>query len=462
MSWRARFIVCFIAPTLFVVGCAHYPVNHPITQYDPNSGYRGKFMKNPESSDSLLLILTFSGGGTRAAAFSFGVLEELRDTEITVEGKRRRFLDEVDAISGVSGGSFTAAYYGLHGDRIFEDFEGRFLKKNIEGALSFRIFFNPYNWIRLSSPWFDRSDLAAEYYDKHVFDHKTFGDMAEQKRTMVVVNATDMVTGIRLGFNQDTFDVICSDISSFPVARATAASSAVPILLTPISLKNYAGTCGFELSERLQQILDQQDTTKRSFHHLANIRPYLDPDKTKYIHLVDGGVADNLGLRAAIDRVLVFGNVWETLKFSGNEDVHKIAFIVVNAETEVRRSFSVFDKIPGFGPMLQSYSSVAITRYNFETIMLLQESFDRWKREIRENRCSGGPIVTDPGGCGDIEFYFVEVVFDALKDESERLYFKTLPTSFKLSDDEVDNLRGAARRILSSSKEYQKLLNDLK
>ncbi|UCG12866.1 MAG: patatin-like phospholipase family protein, partial [Deltaproteobacteria bacterium] len=61
-------------------------------------------MKRPGNSDELLVYLTFSGGGTRAAALSYGVLEELRDTEITISSRKRRLLDEVDAISSVSGG----------------------------------------------------------------------------------------------------------------------------------------------------------------------------------------------------------------------------------------------------------------------------------------------------------------------------------------------------------------------
>ena len=142
--------------------------------------------------DDLLVMLTFSGGGTRAAAFSYGVLEALRDTEISIHGRKKRMLDEVDLISGVSGGSFTAAYYGLFGDRIFEDFESRFLKKNIQGDLVSGILFNPVNWAKLSSPYYARSDLAADYYDKYVFDHGTFGDILAHGGPMIVINATDM------------------------------------------------------------------------------------------------------------------------------------------------------------------------------------------------------------------------------------------------------------------------------
>ena len=447
---------------LAATGCAHYPVNKPLQQVEPRSGYRGNLMGVPGNSDELLLYLTFSGGGARAAAFSYGVLEELRKTEVTLNGKNRRLLDEVDGISAVSGGSFTAGYYGLFGERIFEDFETRFLKKNIEGALTARIFLNPVNWVRLLSPFFDRSDLAVEYYDTHIFDGGTFGDIAARTGPMILINATDMITGIRIAFNQDLFDVICSDVSSFPVARAVAASSAVPVLFTPITLRNYAGSCGFSIPKGIENIMNEQDTSTRQFHQLNNIRPYLNAEKKKYIHLVDGGVADNLGLRAALDRVLAFGGFWNTLKYFGLENVHKVVFIVINAETGVSESWSLFGKPPAFAAMLSSYSSIAIARYNFETVMLLRESFERLTKEVQQNRCAGGNISTEPGACGDIRFYLIEVKFDALQDEEEREYFKSLPTSFKLKSEVVDKLRDAAHRILGESKEFQRFLNDLR
>lgn len=413
----------------------------------------------PGESEELILYLTFSGGGTRASAFSYGVLKTLKNTEISINGKKRRLLDEVDVISAVSGGSFTAGYFGLFGDRIFQDFESKFLKKNIQGALE-RTVFNPFNWARYSSSTFDRSDMAAEYYDKHVFEGGTFGDIAARKGPAILINATDMVSGIRIPFTQDAFDVICSDISRFPVARAAAASSAVPGLLTPIILHNYAGTCGFKMPEELEKVEREHDITKRRFHHINNIEPYLDANKTKYIHLVDGGVADNLGIRAALDKILASGGLWKTLKSVGRENVHKVGFIVVNAETEVDSKWYSSDHNPGLAAMISSYSSIAITRYNFETIMLLRKSFDEWTEEVQKNRCSGKPISMEPGSCGDIKFYLIKVKFDALKNEEERSYFKHLPTSFNLSNEEVDKLRDAASKILSESKEFQQFLAD--
>jgi NTE family protein len=144
------------------------------------------------------------------------------------------------------------------------------------------------------------------------------------------------------------------------------------------------------------------------------------------------------------------------------ENVHKVALIVVNAETQPDTKWDRIEGIPPFGAMLSSYSSIAIERYNQETIALLKESVKSWADEIRTQRCKGGVLSTEPGSCGDIQFYVVEVKFDALRDETERMYFKRLPTSFKLSPEEVDRLREVVQRILVQSEEFQRLLRDLR
>jgi NTE family protein len=456
------FILTLALVIVIIAGCAHYPVNQPLNQVDPQGGYRPKFTGSPGNSENLLLYLTFSGGGTRAAALSYGVLEELQKTEVVIDGRKRRLLDEVDGISSVSGGSFTAGYYGLFGGRIFEDFESKFLKKSIQGALTRRTLFNPINWVRLYSDTFDRSDLAAEYYDKHVFEGKTFGDIAVRKGPFIMMNATDMTHGLRIGFNQDAFDLICSDLSRFPVARAAAASSAVPMLLSPITIRNYAGTCGFKPHEGFQEILKGRSISERQLFLANNIAPFLDSQKKPYIHLVDGGVADNLGLRAVLDRIIARGSVWELIKGTPREKVNKVVFVVVNAETQPDTKWDRSEGIPPIGAMMSAYSSIGIERYNQETIALLKESVKSWADEVRTQRCKGGTVSTAPGSCGDIQFYVVDVRFDELKDETERMYFKRLPTAFKLTPEQVDKLRDVAHRLLVNSEEFQRLLGELK
>ncbi len=321
---------------------------------------------------------------------------------------------------------------------------------------------NPANWLKLLSGSFGRSDLSAEYYDKHVFERGTFGDMAARKGPVIVINATDMSHGTRIGFTQDLFDLICSDLSRFPVARAAAASSAVPMVLTPITLRNYAGTCGYKMPKGFEEMLKDRTLSERQFYLANNLSVYLDSEKKRYIHLVDGGVADNLGLRAILDRIMLRGSVWKSIEGTPMENARKVVWIVVNAETEPDKKWDKLDKVPPFGAMASSYSSIAIERYNEETIALLKESVKAWAEEVKTERCKKEELSAQPGSCADINFYVVEVKFDALKDGKERMHFKTLPTSFKLASEKVDALREVAHRLLAESEEFQRLLGDLK
>jgi NTE family protein len=224
-------VALVLSTLLLLAGCATRPVNPRIAEFVPDRGYqystRVKHSKDPQN----LVILAFSGGGTRAAAFSYGVLETLRRTEVVgPKGVKFRLLDEVDIITGVSGGSFTALAYGLYGERLFDEYEKRFLKRNVQGELISRLF-NPAKWGELSSTGWGRSELAAQLYDEILFEGATFADLDRGDGPMISVVATDISTGSRLAFTQSVFDAVCSDLDPMRLSRADASSSAVPVVL---------------------------------------------------------------------------------------------------------------------------------------------------------------------------------------------------------------------------------------
>ncbi len=245
-----RFWVLILLLPAFV-GCEYVrpTLNAPLEQWKPGGGYRLSNLAPPEAdnTDSLLLVTSFSGGGTRASTLAYGVLRELAGQPITWDGKHKRLLDELDVIFALSGGTFTGSYYALYGDQIFDDFEDRFLRKDWESELKSRILRSPSNWFRLWSPYFGRAHIMAELLDEALFDRKTYGDLlAKHQRPMLVIHASDMATLSRFEFNQFQFDFLCSDLSQLPIATASASSAALPLVLSPMSLKNHAGTCGFE------------------------------------------------------------------------------------------------------------------------------------------------------------------------------------------------------------------------
>src|SRR5437016_232745 len=181
-----------LALLILLAGCATRPINPSITQVDPSTGYRFETRQAHAKDKDNLVVLAFSGGGTRAAAFSYGVLEFLKRTEIVgAKGNKVRLLDEVDVITGVSGGSFTALAYGLYGDKLFDDYEQRFLKRNVQGEIVARAF-SPANWGNLSSTGWGRSELAAELYDEILFNGATFGDLDRGDGPLILASPTDI------------------------------------------------------------------------------------------------------------------------------------------------------------------------------------------------------------------------------------------------------------------------------
>jgi NTE family protein len=441
---RSRLGVAALA--LLAAGCwAWSPPNRPIDHIDLTRGYRTEpGTWRHRAPGDVWLMVALSGGGTRAAALAYGVLEELRDTEIVVGGKPVRLIDEIDVLSGVSGGSFPAAYYSLYGDRIFEDFEERFLKKNVQRALVWRTL-APWNLLRLWTPLLNRSDIASGYYDKHIFEGATFADLTAANGPRTFINATALPEGVRFTFSQGAFDVICSDLDAFPISYAVAASSAVPVLLSPVTLRNYGGRCGFEIPEWFEEALAARTSNPRAYRYAKEIQPFLDPRETRYIHLVDGGISDNLGLRASLDRLAILGTDPEQLQTPGVKMPEHLVVIVVNAETEPDPTISLQRAAPGVAASLNLVSGSQIRRYNFETLLLTQEAV----KGIVNSLSRVYPHYTGN---------FIEVSFDLLRDEDEQKYFKRLPTSFTLSDTQVERLEEAGHTILRNNPSFKAML----
>src|SRR5437667_11200616 len=448
-----RSSITFLAIALFASGCAHYPVNAPLAAVDGRTGYRFENTAFSTNSDDLLLMLAFSGGGTRAAALDFGVLEQLARTGVGPPSQQHRLLDEVDLSSSVSGGSFTAAYYALWGVRIFSDFEPQFLKKRVQNALRLRIL-APWNTVRLFSPTFNRSDLAAEYYDRLLFKGATFGDLAARPGApFLIINSTDLTSGARFEFTQDQFDFINSDVSQFPIARAVAASAAHPLLLSPIVLKNYSASRQSGEPEWIGSALADPAASSRLRHLALQARSYLDGDKRRFIHLIDGGVSDNLGLRGSTDNAVVYAG--GSRPSPALQRTRRIAVIIVDANTDRDYGWDSTDRSPGFWDLLGLVGGVPISRYSFETIELFRETMGRLAHEPSAARLT-------MSGPGKMPIYTVKLHFNQLADASDRRFFNSVPTRLQLPSATVDRLHRIAAAELARNDEFQRLIGDLK
>lgn len=445
--------------SLFMGGCAHYPINPKLEKYEPPRLAMGAMVNSPARTDDLLLVVSFSGGGTRAAALGYGVLEALAQIEVPTppnnplsSGRTRHNLArEVDLVSGVSGGSIVAAYFALHGEEGFADFKENFLYRNVTWGLIGRLL-NPINMIRVASPYFSKSDMEAEYLDDHLFHGATFKDINPQKGPGLIIQATDITEGYYFTFSPFQFGLICSDLAKFPLARATAASSSVPGALGAITLRNYAGQCGFQEEDWMARALAAEDFRSRAYRFALQTQAYRNWNDKPFIHLVDGVFSDNLGLRAYLDLLMAHDNVATALKSRGLEHVRRVAIIIVNAETShSTKHFSLLEENPGFSDVTDVALTAMINNYTFESTALLRQMIQNWSSHRQETRPGEKPL----------EYYVAEVTFKGLPDANERQGFLDLPTSFDLPEADVDRLREVGKRILYSRPEFQKLVQDL-
>ena len=438
-------------------GCEYVrpTMNAPLARWDAGYGYRSTNLPPSKtgSSDSLFIVASFSGGGARASALSYGVLRELARTSIQWEGADKRLIDELNIINALSGGSFTAAYYGLYGDRIFHDFEYRFLRKDWENELRLRIFRSPRNWLRLWSPYFGRAHVFSELLDEALFDGHTFGDLVTRhQRPLIVLHASDMATLSRFEFDQRQFDLICSDLSQLPLSVATASSSALPLILSPISMKNYAGNCGFRPSERL---LTKRNTSWGR-QRANEYRSYLDVEKRPYVHLLDGGLSDNIGMRAVLENTAYVGDLESTFKSLGAKQIRKLVYLMVSAETIPDVNQYKLNEIPGLMRVSRALIDIPINRYSTDTFELMSQAVTQWRGELRR-RAPGSESVFAPNA----DIYFINAGLTELADPEEQARLMKIPTGLSLTDAELDDLLLAASRLVRNDKEFQRLMRDL-
>jgi len=463
-----RLMLLFLA-VLALAACASRPINGPITQVDPKSGYRPNLLIPKRQNNDLhtLFVLSFSGGGTRAAAFSYGVLEELQRTEIVVNGQRRRLIDEVDVITGVSGGSFTALAYALYGDRLFSEYEERFLKRDVQGALTGRIM-NPFNSWKFIGGSAGRSELAAEYYDEILFENATFGDLLDKQAPVALATGTDLSTGSRLAFFQNDFDLLCSDLNTVHLSRAAATSSAVPIVLSPVTFNNYGGNCGYQYPAWVQSVANPETRARPSGRAVQRYHEMQDFQNSKdrpYIHLVDGGVADNIGVRGVLEAL---EELSASAAFRGQVGfgvVQRIILMVVNAHSSPSTDWDRKESPPGTISQLLQASGVPIERYSFETVETMKDRAEitKWRREllVAQARLAGATEEAAEASIPNITLQVIDVSFDAIPDLKERAYFMNLPTSFVLPPEDIDRLREVAGMLLRQSAEYETIVREL-
>ena len=455
----ARGLVCHGSITcLAACSTVHYPINAALSTATPAAAYSLAQPFKAAGDEGLTIVLTFSGGGSRAAALAFGVVEELARQQIVWRGVRKRLIDEVDMVYGVSGGSMLATYWSLRGDAVLTEFPEHFLRRDIQQHLMDDLTTLGNLW-RLGSPRFGRGDLLAERLDQSLFAGATFGDLARTRQgPFTVISATDLSNGTRFDFVQEYFDLLCSDLGTFPLARAVAASSAVPLLFTPITLWNHGRDCVRPLPLPAQTAAltrgGQTLTENRAQRRLNDLVSYLAVDRHPYVHLVDGGVADNLALRSVLELEGLSHAAGQTQPVTSARHISKALFIVVDAGTDPIGQVEQSADIPHIPEVVAALTDIPVQRYSDETRYLFQQTLAQWRHDARQ---AAEAAADDPLG----PLHMVEVSLQAVADTKTRQQLLAMPTTLYLPPADVQLLRETGARMLRESPEFQRLIHAL-
>lgn len=495
-------------------GCAYDP--------DPKTSYR--FV--PKVDNETLVIVTFSGGGTRAAALAYGTLKSLS----TMEGTHgNSLLDQVDIISSVSGGSIPAAWYALNGRAGLDDPIKRqvfldFLQGRWTGRLAWAAL-NPLTLMRYTFTSYSRSDALADFFAKHLFGTATYADVqrryaADPTQPYVILNATDLGHETVFPFTQGRFDLLCSDLLQYPVADAVAASANFPLLFSPLGLENFS-TCAAQSSSAWRDwgppqwlkhyaVFDDEKWPLSHSYSLTQLRAarlsndYLQPsspdEPDRYIHLLDGGVSDNLGVRSTLaledDPARVPGLYLRLgrLRPEGYQNIRRILYIVVNARTRDPRKI---DRQKA--PTGEITTALRMADTQLDTSTLADQDFliaeleatvkrvtEQTAQDSPDNRrdpgCHGDSITTDtpppvggapflscepsaaarlPAPEGLLKFYVASVDFEMIPGKQCRDRYWQLGTNWGLEQRQVQGLIEMASVILSHSPDMANFYADI-
>jgi NTE family protein len=299
----------WIAACFALAGCAATRFeNYPLAAEQTNQERRAIDVSH---SDRPLILVAISGGGSRAAALGWVVLRELSKFQYVVDGQTRSLTDDIGVVSSVSGGSVIAAHFALHGPQGLDRFAPDFLELDNMRTLGLHAA-NPITWFRLGITGAARVDVVEQLFDRQLFENRTFAELNQRGKPFLILNATDMASGEVFAFTPKRFDDICSDLDKLPISVGVGASSAVPIVVSPVAFQNYSvqhcqgRTTPQWITSRLQGRFARYVNLEEfklaryanGLRHGNNSARRID-----YLYLLDGGLADNLAIHGLLKTI---------------------------------------------------------------------------------------------------------------------------------------------------------------
>jgi len=453
-----------VACAALLAACAQLIHNDPINLPLKTVGEGGSELRDVETYyDDMVIALSFSGGGTRAAAFSYGVLQGFDQTQVTTANSTTSLLDRIDFVSGVSGGSVLAAYYGLRKRQALDDFKERFLLQNAEEGLQTDI--GLLNIARGLQGGINDSTVFPRWLDAHLFNGATFKSLLFERRPRVWINASDIYSRTPFVFGRVTFGALCSDLSSYPVSLAVAASAAVPVVFTPVVIENYPGGCPVALPEWVERVRANPAAAPLIKSYADALERYHNGE-IRYVKLLDGGLVDNYGLAAFTVARLASTTPFGPLEPEEAVKLRRLLFLVVDSGRAPSGAWAQTVSGPSGVDLITATSDTATGSGAVGSYSAFQDTMDEWQNALIKWRCGltqgdRARLGAAPTwNCRDVRFFIGRIAFDQLGPERAAA-LNAVETRLKLPADQVETLIDAGRDALKVNTVFRSFLDSL-
>jgi NTE family protein len=458
---RAVAFAALMAGCTQILGCTQVIHNEPINQPLAATPKQIEAALAPavDSYSESIVALSFSGGGTRAAAFSYGVLQGFDETPIHSRTGTVSLLDRLNFLSGVSGGSILAAYYGLKGKGALTDFKQRFLLANGEESLQTDL--NLANVARGLQGGVNDPSKFPTWLDAHLYGGATFKDL-NRGRTRVWINASDIYNRTAFIFAPVTFSALCSDLADYPVSLAVGASAAVPVVFAPVVIQNYPGPCPIALPQWVGRVRSDPNAAPLIKSYADALERYRSGE-IKYVKLLDGGLVDNYGLAGFTIARLASDTSFGPLAPAEAVRLKRFLFLVVDSGRAPSGAWAQTVAGPSGVDLITAASDTATGSGAVGSYSAFDATMDDWRDSLVKWRCHlseaerkrfGAP----PGwNCSDVKFFIGRIAFDQLGPDRERA-LNAVETRLRLPPDQIDMLIAAGRDALRSSSTFRAFL----
>ena len=460
-----RALLCAFVCTFVLAACSatNQPINTALTSLTD----QGTTLQTLDggAEDGIYVGLAFSGGGTRASAFAHGMLQELRTTAREDYGANG-LLEHVELVSGVSGGSVTAAYYGLHGPRGLNRYREAYLVQNAEKYMA-NSPYNPMTIARGLSGGANSRATFARFLDESILKGATFGDLARRGHAVTWINAADVANNTPFLFSSETFDALCSDLSALPVSEAVAASAAFPLVFSPIVLEAHTNSCNYTEPGWLTTARFNPEASSAMKAYAQTLESYRDPAKVKFVKLLDGGITDNFGTTGLTMARAKSQTSHGPLSAREAVKLRRMLFLVANAGVQSDYKWTQQVKGPGGVQLAMSIANSSMSSASRVGYDVMRLTLDDWVEDLIEFRCdlSRAEVRRLRGSlegwdCTDVKLFVGEVSFAAL-DNERRDRLNEIPTRLRLPTEEVDMVIQAGRDATRLNPELLGFLSSL-